>query len=65
MIKELVPTLSRVALLVRESSPDTAQYVRESQTAARNLGVELQIGIERNPTDLERIFVAVLRTLEL
>lgn len=58
MIKEVVPTLSRVALLVRESSPDTAQYVRESQTAARNLGVELQIEIERNPTDIEGIFVA-------
>src|SRR5258708_31290138 len=58
MIKELVPTLNRVALLVRESSPDTAQYVRESQTAARYLGVELQIEIERNPTDLEGIFVA-------
>ncbi len=59
MIKEVVPTLSRVALLVRESSPDTAQYVRESQTAARKLGVELQIEIERNPSDLEGIFVAV------
>ena len=58
MIKEVVPTLSKVALLVRESSPDTAQYVRESQTAARNLGVELQIEIERNPADIEGIFVA-------
>ena len=58
MIKELVPTLNRVALLVRESSPDTAQYVRESQTAAQKLGLELQIEIERNPTDLEGIFVA-------
>ena len=56
MIKEVVPTLSRVALLVRESSPDTAQYVRESQTAARKLGVKLQIEIERNPSDLEGIF---------
>ena len=27
MIKEVVPALDRVALLVRESSPDTAQYV--------------------------------------
>ena len=58
MIKEVIPTLSRVALLVRESSPDTAQYVRESQTAAQKLGLELQIEIERNPTDLEGIFVA-------
>ena len=54
----MVPTLHKVALLVRESSPDTAQYVRESRTAARALGVELQIEIERDPTDLEGIFFA-------
>src|SRR5262249_48329071 len=58
IIKEVVPTLHKVALLVRESSPDTAQYVRESQNAARALGVDLQIEIERNPTDLEGIVVA-------
>jgi putative ABC transport system substrate-binding protein len=58
MIREMLPGLTRVALLVRESSPDTPQYVRESQTAARNLGLELQVEIERNPKDLERIFAA-------
>jgi len=58
LIREVLPTLTRVALLVRESSPDTALYVRESQTAARKLGIELQIEIERNPADLEGIFVA-------
>jgi len=39
MIRELLPKLDKVALLVRESSPDTAQYVKESATAARNLGI--------------------------
>ena len=34
------------------------QYVKESQTAAGNLGIELQIEIERDPKDLEGIFVA-------
>jgi len=58
MITELLPGLTRVALLVRETSPDTAQYVRESQTAARNLGIELQVEIERKPKDLEGIFAA-------
>jgi putative ABC transport system substrate-binding protein len=43
IIKEVVPELHKVALLVRESSPDTAQYVRESRTAAQALGVDLQI----------------------
>jgi putative tryptophan/tyrosine transport system substrate-binding protein len=58
MITELLPGLTRVALLVRETSPDTGQYVRESQTAARNLGIELQVEIERKPKDLEGIFAA-------
>jgi putative ABC transport system substrate-binding protein len=58
MIREVLPTLTKVALLVRESSPDTSLYVRESQTAAGKLGIELQIEIERNPADLEGIFTA-------
>lgn len=58
MVGELLPKLTKVALLVRESSPETAQYVNESKTAARNLGIELQIEIERDPKDFEGIFVA-------
>ena len=34
------------------------QYVKESKTAAGNLGIELQIEIERDPKDLEGVFVA-------
>jgi putative tryptophan/tyrosine transport system substrate-binding protein len=58
MIRELVPNLTKVAILVRESSPTAAQYVQESQTAARSLGIELQIETERHPKDLDGIFVA-------
>jgi len=58
MVRELLPKLTKVALLVRESSPETAQYVNESKTAARKLGIELQIEIERDPKDLEGVFVA-------
>jgi putative tryptophan/tyrosine transport system substrate-binding protein len=58
MVRELLPNVTKVALLVRESSPDTAQYVKESATAARNLGIELQVEIERDPKDLEAVFVA-------
>ena len=59
LTKELLPNLTRIAILVRESSPTAAQYVQESRTAARTLGVELQILTERNPKDLDGIFVAV------
>jgi putative ABC transport system substrate-binding protein len=55
MVRELLPKLTKVALLVRESSPDTAQYVKKSETAARNVGIEFQVEIAK---DLEGIFVA-------
>ena len=58
MIRELVPNLTKVAILVRESSPTAAQYVQESQTAARSMGIQLQIETERHPRDLAGIFVA-------
>ena len=59
MIRELLPKVTKIAILVRESSPTAPQYVQESQAAARNLGIELQIESERDPQDLDRIFVAV------
>ena len=58
MVRELLPKLTKIALLVREPSPDMAQYVKESETAVRNFGIELQIEIERDPKDLEGVFVA-------
>jgi ABC-type uncharacterized transport system substrate-binding protein len=58
LMRELLPNLTRVAILVRQTSPTAAQYVRESQSAARNLGIELQILMERNLSDLDGIFAA-------
>jgi putative tryptophan/tyrosine transport system substrate-binding protein len=59
LIRELLPNLTRVAILVRTGSPTEAQYVRESQTAAPTLGIQLQIVNERGAHDLDGIFVAV------
>jgi ABC-type uncharacterized transport system substrate-binding protein len=61
LTKELLPNLTKIAVLVRESSPTAAQYVQESRTAARSLGIELQILTERNPQDLARLLAAVQR----
>jgi putative ABC transport system substrate-binding protein len=58
LVRELLPNLTRVAILVRESSPTAPQYLQESQTAARNLGIELQVLTERNPEDLSGLFAA-------
>ena len=59
MMRELLPKLTRIAILVRESSPTAAQYVLESKIAARNLGINLQIENEHSPDDLDGIFIAV------
>jgi putative ABC transport system substrate-binding protein len=61
LVRELLPNVTSIALLVRDSSPTAAQYVEESRTAARNLALELQILTERNPNDLDDIVVAAAR----
>jgi putative tryptophan/tyrosine transport system substrate-binding protein len=58
LAKELLPNLTKIAILVREASPTTAQYLQESRNAARALGLDLHILTERNPNDLEEIFVS-------
>jgi len=59
MIRELLPKLERIVILLREASPTAAQYVQESRTAARNLGLELQVITERKPKELEELIVAI------
>jgi putative ABC transport system substrate-binding protein len=59
LVTELVPNAARIAILVRETSPTAAQYVRESQSAARDMGIALQIENARDITDLDAIFLAV------
>jgi len=56
LTKELLPKLSRIAVLVRELSPSSAQYVRESEIASRGLGIDLQFLTEREPKDLDDIY---------
>ena len=62
LTKELLPNLSGIAILVRELSPTSAQYVRESQIASQDLGIDLQLLTEREPKDLDEIFIAAKRS---
>jgi len=59
LIRELLPRVSTVAILVREASPTAAQYVKESQAAARNLGIELKILNERDPGGIDRLLATL------
>jgi putative tryptophan/tyrosine transport system substrate-binding protein len=58
LIKEFFPAFTKVAILVRESSPTAPHYVQQSRFAAGKLGVELQVLTERQPADLEKLLVA-------
>jgi putative ABC transport system substrate-binding protein len=56
LARELLPKLTRIAVLVRPASPATAQYVKEAELAARALGMQLQVLGAAGPGDLERAF---------
>ena len=59
LVTELIPRPTRIAVLVRQSSPTAAQYVRESQAAAQNMGIALQIESARDSNHLDAVFAAV------
>jgi ABC-type uncharacterized transport system substrate-binding protein len=61
LLKEVVPKLSRVAVLW---SPSTASYRKvlgETQTAAHALGLQLRAVEVRDPTDFDSAFSAIAR----
>jgi putative ABC transport system substrate-binding protein len=59
ILKQVVPQLSRVALLLNPTRDTTAGYVRETQRAAQALGVAMQVLEVRRPEDIEGAFAAV------
>ena len=55
-LKEMLPTLTRVALLSRPANPGHMQYVQQTQIAARILGVELDVMSANGPDEFEAAF---------
>ena len=55
-LKEMLPTLTRVALLSRPANPGHTQYVQQTQIAARILGVELEVMSANGPDEFEAAF---------
>ncbi len=61
LAKELVPRLSRVAILWDRVNPGSVLAVRETEVAAKSLGIALQnLGV-RVPHDVETAFSAMTR----
>jgi putative ABC transport system substrate-binding protein len=58
LLREIVPKLSRVAVLGSVNRPGTSQSLREINVAADSFGVQLQYLEVRGPKDIETAFAA-------
>jgi putative ABC transport system substrate-binding protein len=61
ILKEVVPALSRVALLWNPTNASNAPQLQHAQEAARTLGVRLHPLEVRDPGDIEGAFAAMTR----
>jgi putative ABC transport system substrate-binding protein len=61
LLKEAVPGVTRVAVLLGAANPFSAAALSEVQVAAQTLGVTLQILEVQSPTELDSAFVAMTR----
>jgi putative ABC transport system substrate-binding protein len=61
LLKETLPRLVRVALLGTSTTPGTAQTLRETELAAKAVGVQLQYLEVVGPGDIEPAFQAATR----
>jgi putative tryptophan/tyrosine transport system substrate-binding protein len=56
LLREIVPGLSRVAVLSQAVNPGNAEYIGQAELGARVLGLQLQVIAVRDPGDFERAF---------
>jgi putative ABC transport system substrate-binding protein len=61
LLKEAVPTLSQVAVLVYPDYPATRPFMDEAEAAAKALGLTLQRYQVRDPTEFEGAFAAMTK----
>ena len=61
LIREVVPNVSRVALLRHPTNPASATYTRGAEAAAQILGVRLQALDARTPQEIDSAFGAITR----
>ena len=59
MLREVVPKVFRLAVLIDETNPGSMLIARGTQVAAQSVGVQLQSLGVRGPADLDRTFSAM------
>jgi len=61
LIKEVVPKVSRVAVLGNPAEPQHKSQVSEAEGASRTLGLTLQVLQARSPNEFDRAFAAMVQ----
>jgi putative ABC transport system substrate-binding protein len=61
LLREALPTVARVALLADTNDANYRPLIRESEVAARALGLHLSLQEVSRPTDITRAFAAVAK----
>jgi putative ABC transport system substrate-binding protein len=61
LLRELAPTVGRVAVLSDPSQPGISAELKGTDIAARALGVQLQVAEARSSAELDRAFAAIAR----
>lgn len=61
LLKELLPKVSRVAVLLNPDSPTSPVFLRETQAAAQALAMKLQVVEVRSPDGLKGALAAMTR----
>ena len=61
LLRELVPDLARLALLVNPGNVMASPNIRETESAARALGMTVYIAEVRAPSDFDRAFSGIAR----
>src|SRR5262249_25271758 len=52
VLKELMPSLSKAALVLRQQGPENDRYIEEAKRVERNLALHVQVLIVRDVDDL-------------
>ena len=61
LLKEAIPRIALVAVMWNPSNPASVDFLRETEAAARSLGVQVQAIEVRNPAELDGAFKAVTK----
>jgi ABC-type uncharacterized transport system substrate-binding protein len=59
LLKEVVPGVSRIAVLSNPTNQSVPALLRETKIAAQSLGVQIQFLEARGPDELNKVFVAI------